>query len=98
MKTINVEKKVDIADLMFKDKKVLFNCISKRVLELFYEITIIDNELFELRKKEYNTLDVFKLQDNLNDRKEEMDRLKNLLPHVFNYDEIDFYRDEYINR
>lgn len=35
MKTINVEKKIDIADLMLKDKKVLFKSINKRVLELF---------------------------------------------------------------
>ncbi|HHI5804606.1 TPA: hypothetical protein ACP6IO_002811 [Clostridioides difficile] len=97
MKTINVEKKIEIAELMLKDKKVLFKSINRRVLELFYDITIIDDKLFELRKKEYNTANIFKLQDNLNHKKDEMDRLKNLLAHIFNYDEIDFYKNEYLN-
>ncbi|MCR1522498.1 hypothetical protein NQ894_19280 [Clostridioides difficile] len=98
MKTISVEKKIEIGELMLKDKKVLFKSINRRVLELFYDITIIDDKLFELRKKEYNTANIFKLQDNLNDKKDEMDRLKNLLAHIFNYDEIDFYKNEYMKR
>ncbi|MCC0649832.1 hypothetical protein [Clostridioides sp. ZZV15-6598] len=98
METINVEKKIDIADLMIKDKNVIFNSICKRVLELFCEISIIDDELFKLRNKEYNTPNIFKLDDNLKNKKEEMDTLKNLLPHVFNYEEIYFYRNEYLNK